>query len=173
WRRYFARDESLYQSPVRTLSSSFVANDQRPTTNQPPPPKNEGRHPGSIFRIPANVLRQLGVRVLVARVPVRSRGWSARTVRRSKPRQPRIERRDFKRHLVTRGSDCDRSRFHHLRFVVPRVDLDAAAQGQRRDLIQFVHVQRRALRGQSRQPVHSASFSQRVAQVRGQQRIEL
>src|SRR5580698_2164344 len=156
--------------------------------------KTKAGHPGG-FRIPASVLFQLEVEpglkprfievwwaalkgrsptrialLLVTRGCVCSRSRVIRSrVVRTEARQPWIERGDFERHLVTRRGDGDRSCLHHFRLVVPRVDLHAAAKGQRCDLIELGVVECRTLRGESAQTQDLPAFRQRIAQVRGQQ----
>src|SRR5580698_2970575 len=102
----------------------------------------------------------------------RSRVIRSRVVR-TEARQPWIERGDFERHLVTRRGDGDRSRLHHFRLVVPRVDLHAAAERKRCDLIELGVVECRTLRGESAQTQDLPAFRQRITQVRGQQGAQL
>src|SRR5581483_295795 len=82
------------------------------------------------------------------------------------------ERRDFERHLVTGRGDGDRSCLHHFCLVVPRINFYASAQGQGRNLIELVVVERRAEGCQGREARDLSAFSKRVAEVRGQERVE-
>src|SRR5260370_7695026 len=75
--------------------------------------------------VPASVVLQLGVFVLVARIAVagcgrRTRAWETR---RAEACQSRIKRSDLERHLVAGRGDCDRTPLHHSRLSVPGVSL--------------------------------------------------
>src|SRR5271165_2598954 len=96
---------------------------------------------------------------LVARICVGGCGrWSSTRSASPVASQPRIERRNLERHFVARRSDGNRSSLHHLRLVIPGIDLHATAQGQSRDLIEFSVVERRTLRRQRRQAGYVAAF---------------
>ena len=115
-----------------------------------------------------------GQAVLVAWVGVCGGGWRRRRRRGcTDAGQTREEGRDFERHLVTRRGDSDRSRLHHFRLVVPGIDLHASAQGQSSDLIELSIVERRAQRSQGGQAIDCSRFRQWVAEVRGEQRLQL
>src|SRR5260370_11974586 len=119
--------------------------------------------------VPASVVLQLGVFVLVARIAVagcgrRTRAWETR---RAEACQSRIKRSDLERHLVAGRGDCDRSRLHHFGLVVPGVDLHATAQRQRRDLVQLIHIEGRPSAGKARQADHGAIFGKRGSKMRG------
>ena len=112
-----------------------TTSDKRPTTVSKTkagyPGRNSGSRPASSFNFSESLF--LVARSCVRRCSSRCRSRSSRSGR-IVPCQPRIERRHFKRHLVARRGDGHRCGLHHFRFVVPRVDLHASAQGQRRDL---------------------------------------
>src|SRR5579872_980441 len=113
------------------------------------------------------------VRSLIASIRVIS-GRGGRCGRRgvcTKAGQAREEGRDFKRHLVARRGNGDRSRLHHLRLVVPGINLHAPAQWQGSDLVELRVIQRWTLGCQSRQTAHGPTGGQRISQVRGQQRV--
>src|SRR4029077_10499063 len=153
------------------LSGSEVEN-KRPRTKEQRRFKNEGRVSRKEIPDPGPRLGSTWSEksCLVARVriggSVRSR--SARTV----ARQTRKERRNFKRHLVTRRSDGDRSRLHHLDLIGPGIDLDASAQRQGRDLIELAHIQGGPLGCQRGKTIDGSVLSQRIAQVCRQQRAQ-
>jgi hypothetical protein len=116
------------------------------------PSKNEGRASRKIIPDPGLRLSQLVSWASVARGHVRrSSCWrGGRSILRTPACQPRIERSDFKRHFVARGSDRDWSRLNHLCLVVPGIDLHASTERQSRDLIKFIVVERRTFARKSR-----------------------
>ena len=71
---------------------------------------------------------------------------------RRQPRQVREEGSDFELHLLACRGQSDRLGFGKFYLIAPRIDLDAAAQGQSGDLIQALLVKLRRSRQQSRHP---------------------
>ncbi len=61
----------------------------------------------------------------------------------------REKRRDFELHLLPRGSKRDLFSFGQLYLVAPGINLDASAERQCRDLVEFLFVQSRSA-GQQR-----------------------
>src|ERR1700720_2174434 len=57
---------------------------------------------------------------------------------RAEPGQERKEGRDFEGHFLGCGGDGHGLRLDQFELIVPRVDLDAATERQRRDLVGFL-----------------------------------